>query len=798
MADDDFSVISGGEPEWALESTQSDILEKIKDILKGKSTKDIQKILKKIESNIDHLSNENKKGFKDVVETLKRVGVAAGAPGAAATIKAKVAETKKAGLIEQILGKKAKAPSGPGETITQKQAIGQLLGKPTTIRKKATAGLFRFTKGLGLASFGLTSFSAVMAALGAYIAASVDGYRTLIDSGLTFSGSLIEMRRQSADMGVGFETFTKIMTKYSTIIKGVGTLTFIGLQNRVRTLNKDFGQFGLTTQQISEYTAEYLERQIRSGRFQEISADRQAREVQNYMYQLTELSKITGRRREDMVKGIKDRTQNARRLTAENILSEEAGKRFRHGLDMMTPAMEAVPGFGKALEEVANETVIFGNIAMSTLGRTAAVIDKDLMGGLRGFVSGLRAGGEGASEGLSLFFERLNTREVQVQLAALSRAGDEGAIKLTELSTAYKGMTKDQRENFVAQLKMSQGALEQEMKVSRAKRDAEQIATDRIMNMQSAWGRVTGMFEKVMLHLAPIFTDFTNIFMDVVDALSPFVLFLFDAIVLLFKGVNILNKLVLKPIYAIFRWLFGVLKPVFEGISDSLDGVHKFLDNFNNLLDKLSLGKAFEEMAKSLDFFKPLGDLGRWLIGTFDSLVSAIRGAIFRIENITSGGLTMSKEAVKAGLAEEDRLEAIEEAKEAAKDYAEDFAKAAASIEQLSRTLGISIVPGIVPAGVIPTAATGVTPANVTAPVSPRGRFAQAGTGRTVEEEVEITPGEQAATEQVEISKEILETIKHQNEVLMGIADSNERTAKSTKKSEGPVFNPMDMMGGGA
>lgn len=795
MADDDFSVISGGEPEWALESTQTDILEKIKDILKGKSTKDVEKVLKKIESNIDHLSNENKKGFKDVVDTLRKMGSVDGTTAlGAAAVKTKVTEAKKATLFERLIGTKAKSPKGPSETMTQKKSIDQLLGRSTSAMGKVTGGLFSFAKGLHPAIFAITSFASAMAALGAYIRLSVDGYRTLVDTGLTFSGSLIEMRRQSADMGVGFETFTKIMTKYSTIIKGVGTVTFIDLQNRVRTLNKDFGQFGLTTQQISEYTAEYLERQIRSGRFEQLSANRQAREVQNYMYQLTELSKITGRRREDMAKDIKDRTQNARRLTAENILGEEAGKRFRHGLDLMSPAMESVPGFGKALEEVANETVIFGNIAMSTLGRTASVIDRDLLGGLQGFVSGLRESGEGAGEGLSLFFERLDTDKVQEKLADFVRAGDEGAIKLTELSVAYKGMTKKQREDFVERLKMSQGALEQEMKVSQAKRDADQIATDRIMDMQSAWGRVTGMFEKVMLHLAPIFTDFTNIFMDVVDALSPIVLFLFDAASLFFKIVHTFNMFIFRPIYAIFRWFFGVLNPLFKGIGDSLDTTNKWLDDFNNLLDKLSLGAALEEMAKSLDFFEPLGDLGRWLVDLFGDLVSAIRGTIFRLENMLSGGLTMSKEEVEAGIAEEDRLAALEEAREVAEERAETIAKVAASIKELSKKLGFP-VPGVVPAGVVPTAAPGITPVNIPSPVA-GGRAGR--TGPRAVEEVTTTPTEQAAIEQLELSKKLLEATEHQNEVLMGIADSNERTAKSTKKSEGSVFNPMDMMGSGA
>ena len=227
--------------------------------------------------------------------------------------------------------------------------------------KKSTSGLWNLTKSVSASTIGLLSFATIMGSLGRYVGNSIDGYRELIGVGQDFTGSMIQMRRSSADAGMGFDTFVKIMKENSSVIKSAGVGTFIALQKQVRAVNSGFGQFGFTLEEVGSVTADYIERQIRAGRFEQLTNEQRALEVQKYMGELSMLSKITGRHRDEMMKDAKSITQDVDIRTAAAILGADGAKRFKEGLEKALPGITAVSGdFAESLKDVVAKTIQFG------------------------------------------------------------------------------------------------------------------------------------------------------------------------------------------------------------------------------------------------------------------------------------------------------------------------------------------------------------------------------------------------------------------------------------------------------
>lgn len=512
--------------DWALEATQERILAVLEDMYDGKSTADVEKVLKQIEKNTKALNNigksldSNKLGA--AIKNASRSSTSSSSSTATQRTGGgggpQTAATRPAGGGGGPSGTAAAAATGMGGLVNQMTQVFPALGK--------------FAGALGSTTAVIGIFGAAMTQLGFFVSESIDGYRELNRVGFTFGGSLIEMRRQAAQAGMDFSTFGKILQKHSTIIGGVGTQSFIKLQNEVRDVNKGFGQFGYTLEETGTIVAEYLERQIRAGTFEEMDSKRRAQSIQTYMYQLNELSKITNRSREAMAADIKSMSENVDVRTATMRMDAESAERFRKGLEAMGPSMSAVSSeFAQALTDSAAQTAKFGNFAMSEFGKTAAVVGGQFAQGMEQFVVGIQNGGEGANEGLANLYASLDDPAVQRSLGDLAVAGDEGAKAVIAMMTDFEKLTDKQKAALVKQTGKDLVQLEKEMAARKKQMDAEQKLTAQLNNMQDVWGKAIGKIRELFINtLAPVLTylgnsvlSFINIVADVVGAIHEFI-----------------------------------------------------------------------------------------------------------------------------------------------------------------------------------------------------------------------------------------------------------------------------------
>jgi hypothetical protein len=164
---------------------------------------------------------------------------------------------------------------------------------------------------------------------------NLGAYQKITDAGVSFGGSLTDMRTAAASTYMTLDQFTGLMKRNSeTFAKLGGTVdqgarAFTGLSNSL--LKSDAGDnlraLGLTSEQVNEGLAGYLA----------VTGGRNRQEMQNtaaitkgageYLTQLDALAAITGKSREEQEKQLKEASANAAYEAYLQTLDEEGKKK---------------------------------------------------------------------------------------------------------------------------------------------------------------------------------------------------------------------------------------------------------------------------------------------------------------------------------------------------------------------------------------------------------------------------------------------------------------------------------------
>ena len=164
---------------------------------------------------------------------------------------------------------------------------------------------------------------------------NLGAYQKITDAGVSFGGSLTDMRTAAASTYMTLEQFTGLMKRNSeTFAKLGGTVdqgarAFTGLSNSL--LKSEAGDnlraLGLTSEQVNEGLAGYLA----------VTGGRNRQEMQNtaaitkgageYLTQLDALAAITGKSREEQEKQLKEASANAAYEAYLQTLDEEGKKK---------------------------------------------------------------------------------------------------------------------------------------------------------------------------------------------------------------------------------------------------------------------------------------------------------------------------------------------------------------------------------------------------------------------------------------------------------------------------------------
>lgn len=253
------------------------------------------------------------------------------------------------------------------------------------------------TPSIGAFTSKFANTSQAVAALGQPIDAQVKNFRQLSSVGVDFGQTLFESRNKAAEANLSLDTYSKTVAENApSLALAFGTASqgaekFAEMSGTVmKKAGKELAGLGFTMDEISEYSASYIEQMTYAGRAQTMTVEELAAGSMRYQMELDKLSKATGLSRKQIDEANQARQRDVRmRLALQKMDDKEAAHISARmaQLDKMDPTGKLSAGFkdliaggGVAMTEEARSLTL----AMNAAGVDIKAITSDIYNGQAG------------------------------------------------------------------------------------------------------------------------------------------------------------------------------------------------------------------------------------------------------------------------------------------------------------------------------------------------------------------------------------------------------------------------------
>jgi hypothetical protein len=217
-------------------------------------------------------------------------------------------------------------------------------------------------------------------------------YQQLTQNGISFGGSLTNMRLAASNMYLTMDEFAKLMKSNSetfarmggTAEQGAQAFTKVSTEMMKGPLGRNLQALGYTAEQVNQGLATYIE--MTGGRTSEEMRNTKAlsQSAAEYLTQLDALAEITGKSKEEQIQAGKEAAANQAWQAKLMTMSEEERKKAelaraealaRGGKGAEQALMSAVLGFPPMTKAAREYTAVAGNMNEVTMKQARAVTD---------------------------------------------------------------------------------------------------------------------------------------------------------------------------------------------------------------------------------------------------------------------------------------------------------------------------------------------------------------------------------------------------------------------------------------
>lgn len=277
---------------------------------------------------------------------------------------------------------------------------------------------------------------------------TIKTYKDLSNFGQTFNGSMLNMSVAAGAAGLPLHEFGKAMKDNAPVIARMGQ-GFFEVNQSVRRATEGMGLYGLTLEQLHEFSGSYLEQQRLIGNVDRMNRQRQAKSIADLTESVTVMSTITGKARDAIMQEAQASLRNGAVVAMMATNSERGLHTLNDSITKVTSALSAQLGAaGKMLGEGLAQTIALGGAQFTTQAETF------LTAGFSEGVLLLQQASEKIARGVNpdvVQMELVNgmkaaadnpaTREALLNQA---RAGNQAAIQVLEATQNMKTMTREE------------------------------------------------------------------------------------------------------------------------------------------------------------------------------------------------------------------------------------------------------------------------------------------------------------------------------------------------------------------
>jgi hypothetical protein len=251
-----------------------------------------------------------------------------------------------------------------------------VLFKPTATGGGIFASLTNFLTGSTIPGLGLlgkslkfvgSSFKWLGVGIAAVLTVVEDYRKNLLDLtnfGTGFGTKMLEMERALAMAGVTIDDYVLVVQEHGAAVRNLGknsqdaALQFAILAKNVRDTAKEFGAYGLTSQEINQFIGEYLELERRRGKTGAQAADGVESAFRSLALQTDAMARQTGRDRREALRAAMEAGGSRGVARRARALGGDQGENFTINVSrlaaMMTQTMgESAPDLVRAMTQAA-------------------------------------------------------------------------------------------------------------------------------------------------------------------------------------------------------------------------------------------------------------------------------------------------------------------------------------------------------------------------------------------------------------------------------------------------------------
>jgi len=189
-------------------------------------------------------------------------------------------------------------------------------------------------------------------------------FNTLSNVGVTFGGSLTEMQRIIRDTGMPLEMLAKVAQSNAENLALLGGGVSGALESVAKAARNDLGPQLVTLYggfaNLSDELVDYMAMERRRGVDQDLLSDNNIESTKAYLYQLKEISALTGKSSKQLKQEIEQRSRNAATQGMLSKMSDTQRKQYDAAMlkvpdAVKGPLQDAFLAFSRGMEPVSTE-----------------------------------------------------------------------------------------------------------------------------------------------------------------------------------------------------------------------------------------------------------------------------------------------------------------------------------------------------------------------------------------------------------------------------------------------------------
>ena len=291
---------------------------------------------------------------------------------------------------------------------------------------------------MSVAGIALTAFTTALGFTVGRLFSYADSFRTLNDVGMNFAStseeganSMVELARQASNANLSIDQFTKALSENTAVAIAIGTESFAQISKNVRTAAMQFGQYGMTIDELNEFTGDYLDMQRMNGILENMSQVERTKRSNEYLQSLTNLTRVTGLSRKQIAESLKQQQQEGTYRAYLLSLDEETRRSVQQNAEAAMQVFASIPGgdqVGEAFGQILSGLPAAGTEFGQQLARVGAHQEMAALEDLgRQVRNGQISRAEAQQRSMDILSSLKSNEQYRSQLMVMARSQDEGA-----------------------------------------------------------------------------------------------------------------------------------------------------------------------------------------------------------------------------------------------------------------------------------------------------------------------------------------------------------------------------------